>query len=265
MQIRLISSLSKQQLEQAAELYCSAAWVSEEEDCSFINAAVSGSFLAAAAFADDGSLAGMGRVLSDGVSDAYIQDVVVHPEFRSQGIGGKIVAFLVAELEKRGVDWIALVGPSFGAEKQEKRSKCENVDMIMAELMAKKPISTTLEIQTDKLKNAFTKYPIKGLKGSKNANFYEFLTMGQVPYLVGSATLMAVFNAANKHFAPFAKEKASALGKKMALGVVFYGLAKELVNKGENLQWRNSHEAQYQAHGAGRLCVSVDLRLLADV
>ena len=110
MQIRLISSLSKPQLEQAAELYCSAAWVSEEEDCSFINAAVAGSFLAAAAFTDDGSLAGMGRVLSDGVSDAYIQDVVVHPEFRGQGIGGKIVAFLVAELEKRGVDWIALVG-----------------------------------------------------------------------------------------------------------------------------------------------------------
>ena len=52
----------------------------------------------------------MGRVLSDGVSDAYIQDVAVLPDFRGRGIGGKIVTFLVEELEKRGVDWIALVG-----------------------------------------------------------------------------------------------------------------------------------------------------------
>jgi len=88
--------------------------------------------------------------------------------------------------------------------------------------------STNFRIGMDKFTNAITLYPAKGLKGNRNANFYEFLTMGQVPYLVGSATLMAVFNAANKHFAPFAKEKASALGKKMALGVVFYGLAKEL-------------------------------------
>ena len=58
----------------------------------------------------------MGRVLSDGVSDAYIQDVVVHPDFRGQGIGGEIVRFLVRELEKNGIDWIALVGEP-GTEK----------------------------------------------------------------------------------------------------------------------------------------------------
>lgn len=85
-----------------------------------------------------------------------------------------------------------------------------------------------LRIGIDKFTNSLSVYPAKGLKGSKNANFYEFLTMGMVPYLAGSAMLMAVFNAANKHFAPFAKEKASALGKKMALGVVFYGLFKNI-------------------------------------
>ena len=53
---------------------------------------------------------GMGRALSDGCSDAYIQDVVVDPGFRGRGIGGKIVMFLVGELRARGVDWIALVG-----------------------------------------------------------------------------------------------------------------------------------------------------------
>ena len=71
-------------------------------------------------------------------------------------------------------------------------------------------------------------YPAKGLKGSKNANFYEFLTMGTVPYLIGSAGLMAVFNFANKFFSPFDKVQASKIGQKMALGVLFYGVAKSL-------------------------------------
>ena len=109
MQIKLIQSLSEQELRYAAELYRVADWVSDGEDCSFINRAIAGSFLAAAAFEGE-KLIGMGRVLSDGVSDAYIQDVVVHPDFRGKGIGGKIVMFLVSELEARGVDWIALVG-----------------------------------------------------------------------------------------------------------------------------------------------------------
>lgn len=109
MQIKLIDHLSGKELLCAAGLYRLADWVSDGEDCSFINRAVAGSFLAAAAFEGE-NLVGMGRVLSDGVSDAYIQDVVVHPDFRGKGIGGKIVMFLVSELEARGVDWIALVG-----------------------------------------------------------------------------------------------------------------------------------------------------------
>lgn len=109
MQIKLIECLSGKELLCAAGLYRLADWVSDGEDCSFINRAVAGSFLAAAAFEGE-NLVGMGRVLSDGISDAYIQDVVVHPDFRGKGIGGKIVMFLVSELEARGVDWIALVG-----------------------------------------------------------------------------------------------------------------------------------------------------------
>ncbi|MFR1673059.1 MAG: hypothetical protein ACLSWI_08965 [Candidatus Gastranaerophilaceae bacterium] len=91
----------------------------------------------------------------------------------------------------------------------------------------KNNIVTRTRIGIDKFSNAITLYPAKGLKGNKNANFYEFLTMGMVPYLTGSAMLMAVFNSANKHFAPFARSKAGPLGKKMALGVIFYGLAKQ--------------------------------------
>ena len=89
-------------------------------------------------------------------------------------------------------------------------------------------LSTRMRIQFDKLGNACTMYPAKGFKGSKNANFYEFLTMGTVPYLIGSGVLIAVFNYANKFFPHFDKSMASSVGKKMGMGVAFYAVAKEL-------------------------------------
>lgn len=85
---------------------------------------------------------------------------------------------------------------------------------------------TRTRIGYEKFTNALTLYAAKGLKGDRNANFYEFLTMGTVPYIVGSLMLMSVFNSANKHFAPFARTKAGAIGRKMALGVLFYGILK---------------------------------------
>ena len=58
----------------------------------------------------DGRLIGMGRAISDGVSDAFIQDVAVTKAFRRRGIGGEIVRQIAAVLQERGVDWIGLVG-----------------------------------------------------------------------------------------------------------------------------------------------------------
>lgn len=75
--------------------------------------------------------------------------------------------------------------------------------------------------------SAFTEYPVKGLTGNKKSTFYEFLTMGTVPYLLGSATFIALFNTVSK-FPNFNKKGAKALGNKMALGVIFFGLAKNL-------------------------------------
>lgn len=111
----------------------------------------------------------------------------------------------------------------FSADTDEKKELKYNHDT----LLSNNPI-TNFKVGMDKFTNAITVYPAKGLKGNKNANFYEFLTMGVVPYLTGSLTLMAVFNAANKFYKPFAKTKASTLGQKMALGVLFYGILKSV-------------------------------------
>lgn len=94
--------------------------------------------------------------------------------------------------------------------------------------LLKNNFSTRTRIGLDKLTKAFTVYPARGLKGSKNSNFYEFLTMGTVPYIIGSATLMAMFNATNKKYMPDEMIKASLIGRKMALGVLLFAAFKSI-------------------------------------
>lgn len=111
----------------------------------------------------------------------------------------------------------------FSAKGNENENKLEYTH----DTILKNNIVTRTRIGIDKFSNAITLYPAKGLKGNKNANFYEFLTMGMVPYITGGLTLMALFNSCTKHFSPFARQKAGPLGKKMAMGVIFYGLAQQ--------------------------------------
>lgn len=54
-------------------------------------------------------IVGMGRALSDGVSDAYIQDVTVAKTYRGQGIGTCIIEKLVERLHQDGLEWIGLI------------------------------------------------------------------------------------------------------------------------------------------------------------
>lgn len=91
------------------ELYLEAGWVAPDEDCQFIRRVTSGSTVFIAVY-DRERIIGMGRAISDGVSDAYIQDVAVLKAYRHQGIGGEIVRRIVAALEAKKIDWIALVG-----------------------------------------------------------------------------------------------------------------------------------------------------------
>ncbi len=51
----------------------------------------------------------MGRAISDGASDAYIQDVAVTPGWRGRGLGAGIVQRLVARLHQDGLFWIGLI------------------------------------------------------------------------------------------------------------------------------------------------------------
>ena len=95
--------------EAVVDLYMAAGWWEEGWGEDVIPAMVANSFRFVALF-DGSELVGMGRALSDGVSDAYIQDIVVRTDYRGQGWGKKIVSRLVKELRAVGIDWIGLVG-----------------------------------------------------------------------------------------------------------------------------------------------------------
>ncbi len=92
-----------------ARLYRIAGWIAEEGDTGFLPVMLKNSFAVAAAF-DGGKLVGMMRALSDGVSDAYMLDLVVDPEYRKTGIGREIMNVLSEYLKSCGIDWIVLVG-----------------------------------------------------------------------------------------------------------------------------------------------------------
>lgn len=96
-------------MNQLRELYCEAGWIEAGDAADFLVPAITGSTVAAGAF-ENGELVGFGRALSDGCSDAYIQDVVVRKDQRGKGIGRQIIRFLEVELRCKGIDWIGLVG-----------------------------------------------------------------------------------------------------------------------------------------------------------
>lgn len=89
-------------------LYKLAGWWRGDADPEEAVEIAEKSFLFAGAFAGE-KLIGMARVISDGISDAYIQDVIVDPAFRKKGVGRRLVLALVEELKKKGIDWIGLV------------------------------------------------------------------------------------------------------------------------------------------------------------
>jgi len=94
------------------KLYLDAGWWGKNDEKadgdSWLDALVKQSFCFAGAFFK-GELIGMGRALSDGVSDAYIQDVVVLKKFRRAGIGNKIIEKLIEFLQSRRIGWIGLI------------------------------------------------------------------------------------------------------------------------------------------------------------
>lgn len=52
---------------------------------------------------------GMGRIISDKTSDAYIQDLIILPEYRGKGYGRQLVKKLIEHCVTNKLHWIGLI------------------------------------------------------------------------------------------------------------------------------------------------------------
>ena len=106
-EIRLVTSWPEDDI---VQLYKAGGWWKDTYDKFGIPQLIKGSFAFAVAFDKKTKKAiGMGRVLSDGVSDAYIQDIVILPEYRKLNIGTLLVQKLLEYCDSKGIDWISLI------------------------------------------------------------------------------------------------------------------------------------------------------------
>ena len=101
---------NERQIRQIMELYQAQGWWQTGDDSRerLISRLIAGSHCFVIA-TDEMNIVGMGRVISDGISDAYIQDLTVLLDRRRQGIGNLILQTLLQRLHADGIAWIGLI------------------------------------------------------------------------------------------------------------------------------------------------------------
>lgn len=105
--IELVESWEKEPI---VELYRAGGWWREDMDPSRLSELISGSYIFAVAVdISSGKSIGMGRVISDGIADAYIQDVVVLPPWRKKGVGKMVISALLEGCRSRGIAWVGVI------------------------------------------------------------------------------------------------------------------------------------------------------------
>jgi GNAT superfamily N-acetyltransferase len=106
-EIRLVKSWP---IDDIVMLYKEGGWWKDWYDKNGIPGLIVKSFAFAVAIDTlSGKTVGMGRVISDGVSDAYIQDVVILRNYRNQDIGKHLVQTLVDYCLSKKIIWIGLI------------------------------------------------------------------------------------------------------------------------------------------------------------
>lgn len=58
---------------------------------------------------DGERLIGYAAIVGNGVTDAYIQDVMVHPDYQHQGVGTQLMERVLARLESDGIYMVSVI------------------------------------------------------------------------------------------------------------------------------------------------------------
>jgi len=105
-----VTTASPDQARQIVALYRAEGWwyAGDGDDSRLILPLISGSHCFLLAF-EGKDIVGMGRAISDRISDAYIQDVNVIPSRRGFGIGTTMIQMIVERLHADGLRWIGLI------------------------------------------------------------------------------------------------------------------------------------------------------------
>ena len=93
---------------QIISLYSSQDWWSESDNIKTLEGIIYNShcFLVAQ---ENKKVIGIGRVISDKISDAYIQDITVDKCYRKLGIGSEIIKKLIKRIRSDNISWIGLI------------------------------------------------------------------------------------------------------------------------------------------------------------
>ena len=109
MQYSFLTTPTIENIHQILSLYkLEGWWVASHDDVDLVKRIVAGSHCFMIVENKKG-IVGMGRAISDGVSDAYIQDVVVSADCRGRGIGTAIIRRLLERLNRDSVNWVGLI------------------------------------------------------------------------------------------------------------------------------------------------------------
>jgi aralkylamine N-acetyltransferase len=106
--LRFIEKADKAALDRIITIYRAQNWWNPGDTPRLLARIIAGSHCFVLA-EREGRLIGMGRAISDGASDAYIQDVVVLSGERGTGAGSAIVKALARRLKADGIKWVGLI------------------------------------------------------------------------------------------------------------------------------------------------------------
>ena len=105
---RFIKKASAVTLEEIIALYRLQGWWNRGDKPELLPRIIKGSHCFVVAEME-GRVIGMGRAISDGAGDAYIQDVAVIKPERGSGAGSAIVKAITRRLKTDGISWIGLI------------------------------------------------------------------------------------------------------------------------------------------------------------
>jgi aralkylamine N-acetyltransferase len=116
---RFIKRTDKRTLLQIISLYSSQAWWDKTDNIKTLKTILLNSHCFIIAQEKD-HVIGIGRAISDKISDAYIQDITVNEKYRKKHIGSEIIKIIINRLKKDKIKWIGLIAQNNSSAFYEK-------------------------------------------------------------------------------------------------------------------------------------------------